>query len=319
MVLRRKAFSLVETLVVLGTISLLLALLLPAVQSAREAARRTQCKNNLRQMGLAILSYSDSYRCFPPGYVGNPPKIDQGGCGTINNTVESPPGWGWGVFILPYLEQSDLYLSLDPNSKQVVCDTPVGVQRSSSAGDPLLERRVLPIYVCPSATDPDLNPTRDTAPSAHAKSNYSGVAGLDFTGRRDALQGVFVDGTQYVTRLEDCTDGLSNTLAVGERFRRDLDKSPQIQTPGNPSEYYGAFWVGVGPDTHPGGCVSVLDQSSTRFAINSTSVNAFASQHAQGAHFLLADGSVRFMSEDTDLNSLSVMATINDQQSGGVQ
>src|SRR5579859_1090818 len=110
----RRGFTLVELLVVIGTIALLVALLLPAVQQAREGARQTQCRNNLRQMGLAIHNYHGKHSCFPPGYIGDPPDLP-GGCATINNTASRPPGWGWGVFLLPELDQANLYNELNPD------------------------------------------------------------------------------------------------------------------------------------------------------------------------------------------------------------
>ncbi len=94
---RRTAFTLVELLVVIAIIGLLVALLLPAVQAAREAARRTQCCNNLKQMGLGVLNYHDIMRCFPPGYCASVAYVD--------GENDTKAGWGWAAFILSYLEQ----------------------------------------------------------------------------------------------------------------------------------------------------------------------------------------------------------------------
>ncbi len=308
----RRAFTLIELLVVIAIIAVLIALLLPAVQQAREAARRTQCKNNLKQMGLALHNYHDVFLCFPPGYLGYAPS-DPGGCGTVNNSAASPPGWGWAVFILPFIDQGNLYTALDPNHKQVVCSTPTGAQNNPSVGSPSLQDTLLAVYVCPSATDRDLNPTRAPSPSDHAKSNYSGVVGVDWTGIRpaDGMKAVFVDGTKYVSRISDTTDGTSNSLAIGERYRRDIDTNLQAQSPG---EYYGAQWVGIAPDLRASACVAQLGLAGSSFAVNGASVNAFASRHPGGAHFLLTDGSVRFISENMDQNTLCYLGTINDGQ-----
>src|SRR6187200_36566 len=104
----RSGFTLIELLVVIAIIAVLIALLLPAVQQAREAARRTQCRNNLKQMGLALHNYESSFNTFPPGYMGTTTD-----CSMIRNQVTPPgvtpvivaQGWGWGTFILPYMDQ----------------------------------------------------------------------------------------------------------------------------------------------------------------------------------------------------------------------
>ncbi|MGD9858041.1 MAG: DUF1559 domain-containing protein, partial [Planctomycetaceae bacterium] len=113
---RRSGFTLIELLVVIAIIAILIALLLPAVQQAREAARRTQCRNNLKQIGLALHNYHDVFLCFPPGYLGTTTN-----CSMIRNRVTPPgvtpvvvaQGWGWGTFILPYLEQTAMYEAMN--------------------------------------------------------------------------------------------------------------------------------------------------------------------------------------------------------------
>jgi prepilin-type N-terminal cleavage/methylation domain-containing protein len=308
----RPAFTLIELLVVIAIIAVLIALLLPAVQQAREAARRTQCKNNLKQMGLAIHNYHDVYLCFPPGYLGESPG-NPGGCGTINNTAAAPPGWGWAVFIMPFVDQANLYNALDPGHKQTVCSTPTGAQNNPNVGSPALQDKLIPVYLCPSAIDPDLNPTREPSPSDHAKSNYAGIVGVDWTGLNptNGRKAVFVNGTKHISRIRDTTDGTSNTLAIGEKYRRDVDSNLQVQITG---EYHGAQWVGVAPDLRISACVGQLGSTGSTFAVNGASINAFASKHAGGAQFLLTDGSVRFISENADQNTLSYLGTMNDGQ-----
>ena len=305
--LRRSGFTLIELLVVIAIIAVLIALLLPAVQQAREAARRTQCKNNLKQMGLALHNYHDTFLCFPPGYVGAPGDND---CASIHPAA---PGWGWTVAILPYIDQTPLYNQLGASSiKQAVCSTPSGAQSAPAVGNAALQDTLITAYQCPSATDPNLNPAR-VAGADHAKSNYAGVAGLDWTGI-DPVTGfraVFVDGTKGVVRIRDCTDGTSNTVAVGEKFRRDLDGNLTVQTAG---EYYGAMWAGTPPDTQISSAVGRLGLTGSSFAVNGGSVNAFASRHVGGAQFALTDGSVRFVSENADQNTLSRLGTMNDGQ-----
>lgn len=311
----RRAFTLIELLVVIVIIAVLIALLLPAVQQAREAARRTQCKNHLKQIGVALHNYHDVYQCFPPGYLGSPPFLN---CSSINNSADPasyrPQGWGWGVYLLPYIDNQSLYSSLDPGHKQTVCSTPLGAQDDPSVGSAALQKQTVSMYMCPSAVDPNLNPTRDTSnpDNAHAKSNYSGVCGRNFTGRdADGLQGVFVDGTKYVTRIRDIVDGTSNCLAVGERFRRAPPTSYDSFSPAD-RDYVGAHWVGVAPDVRLSACVAPLGLAGSTFSLNGRSINSFASKHAGGVHFLLADGSCRFLGENIYQNILANMGTIND-------
>lgn len=194
----RKGFTLIELLVVIAIIAVLIALLLPAVQQAREAARRSQCRNNLKQIALALHNYLEVYECFPAGYMGNPSSANGG---AVNCEMKTPPdypyistvnsgnggpGWGWATMILPYVDQANLYNSLNLNGFQAVCDGATGA--AATVGNAQLERTILSVYICPSATDPNLVPTRDgSVPSNfgkefHGKSNYKGVAGIDYSG-----------------------------------------------------------------------------------------------------------------------------------------
>src|ERR1700712_2295589 len=102
----RRAFTLVELLVVIAIIGVLVALLLPAIQAAREAARRSQCKNNLKQIGLALHNFESARRSFPPGFTSTPKN-------NVVNAEGTGPGWGWGAHILPYLEESSLFQQID--------------------------------------------------------------------------------------------------------------------------------------------------------------------------------------------------------------
>ncbi len=319
--LRRRGFTLIELLVVIAIIAVLIALLLPAVQQAREAARRTQCKNNLKQIGLAMHNYLDVIGSLPPGYLGFPAGAVGGSCGSINNVGSRAQGWGWATYILPYLDQKSLYSALAPGNKQAVCSEPTGPAVSLTVGSPILQRTKIAAYVCPSATDPDLNPTRNPPtipgnPGAHGKSNYRGVSGLSFTGQdATGLKGVFGDATLFApTRLRDSRDGTSNTLMIGECYRRDLDSVFSMFIPG---EYVGGMWCGLPHDTRQSSVVGQLGLSPSTFALNGASINAFASQHTGGGHFLLLDGSVRFISQNADQNTISRLGTINDGQVTG--
>ncbi len=317
---RRTGFTLIELLVVIAIIAVLIALLLPAVQQAREAARRTQCRNNLKQFGLAMHNYHDVFNCFAPGYLGYPAGAGMGCDATSGNLGAIPvrQGWGWGVFLLPFIDQANLFNSLSVNAKQAVCDHPTGAAASTAIGDPDLERIVLNVFICPSAPDPALNPTRDTsttptAVSSHGKSNYRGVCGIDFTGKdpTTGIRGVFGDATQSPpVKLRDHVDGTSNSLAIGECFRRDAD-ADIYNFSGALGEYVGGHWIGLPPDVRQSSAVGQLKETGT-FALNGGSINAFASVHVGGGHFLLADGSVKFYSQNADQVSVSRLGTIDD-------
>ena len=308
-------FTLIELLVVIAIIGILVALLLPAVQQAREAARRTQCRNNLKQMGLAIHNYHDTFRCFPPGYLGDPPNESATGCNDVRPQHLTDPGWGWSVYIMPYIDELNLYQQLMPGDKLVVCSAATGPQ--ALAGSAELQDTLISVYMCPSADDRDLNPSRwpkpPSAPGEHAKSNYAGVGGRGgWTGvSSGGEKAVFVDGTQHVARIRDVTDGSSNTLAVGEKVRIDRDGDLTLQSAAL-GERVGAYWIGIAPDTRTAAVVSRLELSPSSYAINGASINAFASRHEGGCQFLVSDGSVHFISENVDQDAVSNLGVGND-------
>src|SRR5438876_4264467 len=141
----RAGFTLIELLVVIAIIGILIGLLVPAVQKVREAAARLQCQNNLKQIGLALHGYHDTYKFFPPGYVdGNTDPTS-----TPDNDVG--PGWGWAAFLLPYLEQGSVY-------KQINFNEGVGI-----GGNVAVCQLSLPIFNCPSDAYPDNFPLYDSS------------------------------------------------------------------------------------------------------------------------------------------------------------
>jgi prepilin-type N-terminal cleavage/methylation domain-containing protein len=309
----RIGFTLVELLVVIAIIGILVGLLLPAVQAAREAARRMSCSNNLKQIVLASHVYHDAVRKFPPGYLGIPPN---GQCSALNNVPARAQGWGWGTFLLPQIEQGNLYNQLSPGPKQIVCGNPTGAAASPNVGSAALQKTKISAYICPSAPDEDLNYTRQPAtgvPGTQAKSNYVGVSGLDFSGVHAATgrKGMFGDGLVYIASINVVTDGTSNTIMFGEKYRRDVDANLQTFSPG---EYTGGIWLGVAPDTFPAGAVMQLGLPPSSFSINGASINAIASKHTGGAQFALTDGSVRFISQNADQKTIADMGTNNDGQ-----
>ena len=280
------AFTLIELLVVMAVISLLISLLLPAVQNAREAAHRTSCKNNLRQIGLALLNYEGQYQMFPPGFC------------TSGRFPDDKSAWSWSVMILPFIEQRPLYNRLNPNNPASLTEA---LDRPEVAD---LLQLVLPVFLCASDSSGNLNSDRallsaSTDATAVATSNYIGSWGVDPSYPGD---GIF--GLNTSTRIRDIVDGTSNTLMIGERGTGDI---------GLTGRHGAAVWSGLTddesaaalPDDGPSCVIGIsLLRMNTGIHSNQTAVTkpwlAFSSMHPGGAQFTLADGSVRFVSQNID-------------------
>ena len=262
MLLRRRSsgFTLIELLVVIAIIAVLVALLLPAVQQARESARRAQCKNNLKQFGVGLHNYLETHKTFPPGYIT-----------TATTTAPCPntgERFGWGTFVLPFIDQIGLYEQLAPDG----CALPTAATLIN--GKALLQAP-LPAFRCPSDTGSDTNSYR----GSHSTSNY----------------GISTDIGNGDTRVRerDITDGMSNTLLIAER---ELDtKTISEQVGLIVWGYYGS-----------GASFSFRSQwpINTRFVTGDPNCTRFAvtSKHTGGAQVLMADGVVRFVSENIECN-----------------
>lgn len=189
---KRKGFCFLELLVIAAIASVLLALTLPSIVNAQEEARQAQCKNNLKQFGLAMHNYHDVFRTLPPAWVAQKPDADEG------------LFMGWGAFLLPFVDQAPLYNSLKFD------DVP--------KNDPKILRTVLPIYRCPSDPMADLNPIRGN----WATSSYSGNSGNErLPGSDDTpakTNGIMYRNSKIGFR--NITDGTSNTFMLGERGLR---------------------------------------------------------------------------------------------------
>ena len=277
-------FTLVELLVVIAIIGILIALLLPAVQQAREAARRTQCRNNLKQIGLALHNYHDVNLKFPPMIIY---QVDDGQTLSWGDAA----AWGWGSMILPYIDHAPLFNALNPG--------PVRLEAAIAAA-PAEFRRSLPAFRCPSDTGPDVSELT-IAGFEVGQASYAAVNGADIRlSEQDVAGGIFA--RNGCTRMRDITDGTTNVLAVGERATRD--------PAGNGSdELTYTRWCGVrqGNMWHSG-WRGLFEVAGTTYApINSGSNTHwrwrgwFSSKHAGGCQFVLGDGSVRFMSDNIDI------------------
>ena len=321
----RRGFTLIELLVVIAIIAVLVALLLPAVQQAREAARRTQCKNNLKQIGLALHNYLDTHKVFPPGYV------DRNGDPNVTPDLDQGPGWGWLSFLLPCMDQGNVYNQINFNQ---------GVGLSSNV---TISQKSLMIFRCPSDGGQDPFPVYDSSFSTPiatlAYSNYVGCCGWFecFNGAGgnpqmgsgdDRLSGTYGQAAVGLfyrnsrNNTASITDGLTNTIAVGERSSNH-----------SPSTWTGAVtggrcpaWLAAPPltpyspppspayDNADFGEALVLGHCNATHLPNADfpiyDPDTFYSLHIGGAHFLLCDGSVRFISSYVDGKTYQDLATI---------
>ena len=193
-----RGFTLIELLVVIAIISVLIALLLPAVQSAREAARRAQCVNNLKQIGLALHNYEEAMGTFPPGYVSsinltvvNPCDSDQ----EMQNGVDLGTGWAWGSMILPFLEQQPLYSSINFNLSVAY------------AANDTCSLTALSVYLCPSDDGPSAVPVFDDPPDPANPGSYSGTHIVDTLSRGNYV-GMW--GLGEICAESGATDAINN-------------------------------------------------------------------------------------------------------------
>jgi prepilin-type N-terminal cleavage/methylation domain-containing protein/prepilin-type processing-associated H-X9-DG protein len=272
----RPGFTLIELLVVIAIIAILIGLLLPAVQKVREAAARIKCANNLKQLGLACHNYAGVKGCYPPAY--KAPNFD--------------PGWGWGTFILPFLEQQPLFDTLNPEFK-------IFGGGSAPAMPIPLTQTPLKVFRCPADAGPDLNPLRLN----HAMSNYRAVMGpttepyfyVDYD-----YHGVMYQNSR--TKIEQIYDGTSNTLAIGEcMFDESIGKRAALWA-GMTGMRDGAIWISD--------VMWYIDQDSS--IINGPAPQAFSSRHPAGAQFVFCDGSVRMFKSGGNFEILRWLAGRDD-------
>ncbi|MEO1526101.1 MAG: DUF1559 domain-containing protein [Planctomycetota bacterium] len=324
----REGVTLIELLVVIAILGLLGALLLPSVSAAREAARRVQCANRLRQTGLALHAYHGVHSTFPPGYV-----ADLGDDGDGRS-------WGWAAVLLPFIEQGAF------SNRLGVTQSSFDTVATTSRGRRLLQSNVS-FFLCPSDPgDSQAHPFRSIVIStslasnvpqtqnllAHtsvppgsgsggislrmqiSKSNYIGSHGSEWKSRRSTwddgdFKGNGLLGRNSDIRIADVLDGTSHTLAIGERCM----------------ENYAAVWAGTSSWRKCGFADNQMVLGTASYPINDPPISLnvdcdgqgsanFSSYHAGGANFAFADGSVQFLSEQIDMEVYQRLAQRNDRE-----
>lgn len=290
---RKKGFTLIELLVVIAIIGILVGLLMPAVQMVREAARRTQCSNNIRQIALAMHNHESACKRYPPGWTATDPA-----------TAPATPGWGWAYHVLSYVEANNIYDQINP---QLPIDDPV------HTSNPIFTT-VIPVFQCASDPAPNLVNLYDHIEHAHGhggghllahdppdhdhdeelfsgRSNYSGVFGsTEIEATPFAGDGMFFGNSQI--RQRDILDGSSNTLMIGER-RNDFGS---------------LSWMGVLEEADEpfarvvGGADHAPNDREGHF-------EDFRSYHPQGANFAFADGSTTLLNDTIDIDVYRALST----------
>lgn len=283
---KRRAFTLVELLVVISIIGVLVSLLLPAVQSAREAARRTQCANNLRQHGIAIANHVTATKFFPNngGYDGESTIRSIGGppvkIWTLDRVINTRFLWGfakpgarpnqqtgsWGYGLLPFLEQNNAYNSVDFTARQ-------------------------PAFLCTSRARDEVQPAVDDQFADYEFGGWS-WAKTDYAGNLRMMPNF-----PLALKTRDLTDGLSHTFAIGEKA---FDRNVHV-----PSTWYWdePLFCGGSKGTARAGLRIVPDGRGVRFKEN------WGSSHAGGAQFTNADGSVHMIHYDVDWRVMRALLT----------
>ncbi|MFO1005749.1 MAG: DUF1559 domain-containing protein [Planctomycetaceae bacterium] len=368
---RQRAFTLIELLVVIAIIAVLIALLLPAVQQAREAARRSQCKNNLKQIGLAFHNYESSFSIFPGAlYCAAGPNVFD-----IGEGPQSPTDAGadsnihtWGEMILPFIDQAPVY-------NQINMSVPMGYASATGGAPPnyaksgnystsqnfaVLSGAVVPAYICPSSPHSSNVVTPyidDWLTDSYGQTTYYAGGVLDYNtlwprGNMSQNQGALgnfkVPGILDINsdggkagggvKISQITDGTSNTMIMGERSAPGGQEYSLSRKIGNLSDELagkmanswqdwqwigGGFWRGIVPGQNnqnntenvninaPSGTGTPGRPDGT-CTINCNNFYNYYSFHTGGAHFVMADGTVRFISQNVDKTTMNRIFSYGD-------
>lgn len=300
--IRASAFTLVELLVVIAIIGILVALLLPAIQAAREAARRSQCFNNVKQLGLALQMYHDTHGTFPPGHV--------------ESGVDGPSyrhQFSWLTLCLPYLEERSIADLIDPADIDPALNAHVN-PKFIPAG-----KNLIATFICSSDPVGQTNP--DWAPT-----NYLGNQGIVCECRNEVCSGIFGHDTQF--KMSQITDGTSQTIAIGETLKGDLDpdtlEDNYIFTssadaneiddcqdfPPNAADR-AAVWLGGQPHLNMFSTARAPNDSRVDCKAPNNGCTNFAarSAHPGGATIGFADGSTHFIIDSIDEQTMQALGT----------
>ncbi|MBL8851209.1 MAG: DUF1559 domain-containing protein [Planctomycetaceae bacterium] len=357
---RQRGFTLIELLVVIAIIAILIALLLPAVQQAREAARRTQCRNNLKQIGLAFHNYESAFGRFPgaiylvcdTGSFDIGEGVDDQPVGTANFNIHA-----WPEMILPFIDQANLYNSIDMRTMMGFSSTG-GPPANIVAGSPYptghnyqaMRSTVIQSFICPSSPRSSnmVGPYLDD----WLEGSFSGIgiyhvgSALDYVGMapggnmndNQGALGNFATGAildietgsggpySFGVKIAQVSDGTSNTLIVGESSRPDSSQWSMGKRLGTLNDErlglmgdawndwqhsVGHFMRGIRPGDYKDSVTGVQVRADSNCTINCNNKWNWYSFHVGGAHFVLADGSVRFISQNIDrltMNRVYIMA-----------
>jgi prepilin-type N-terminal cleavage/methylation domain-containing protein len=291
----RRGFTLVELLVVIAIIGVLVALLLPAIQAAREAARRVQCQNHLKQIGIALNVYEGVHKQYPIGVWGSL---------SLNNNYDDD-GFGWAVWLLPHMEQQALYQLVAPKELPGVFQTTFAATGKIIRGGDT----PLAVFRCPDSQLGTLSPGMAAYQKGYATSDYKGNTGLGDSG-------IFFkrfDGAAVgykVVRPADVTDGVSNTIAFGE--------SSYYWGPNEIEDW--PIWLGA-PGTDEATQFKTEIPAPLNCKVTAKSIENLTSAvdddcafswHEGGAFFAMADGSVHFLLDTIDDNTYIYLGTKND-------
>jgi prepilin-type N-terminal cleavage/methylation domain-containing protein len=293
---QNRGFTLVELLVVIAIIGILIGMLLPAVQQVREAARRIQCANNVRQVGLALMNYESAHMHLPSGWT------------TVSDFQPlEEPGWGWSAELLPFVEQNNIFKQIDLN-----------VSIDAAAHHDVIQLRI-PVYMCPSDPAEEVqnmdvhleDDDHDDDDHDHmlayihgddeddhsheelfaSRSNYSGMFGSgsldDFPGRGN---GAFFANSELP--LAEFRDGLSNTIIVAERT----------------NEHGPISWIGMVPELEEA-AARIVGAADHPLSDDHGHLEDFGSNHPGGINVVLGDGSTHFINEDISFNVYQNLAT----------